>query len=151
MEIARHLQSAWQNDSFYMQTASRNAASVFESGIVGCMVARIIGVISPKDGAIYSASKRVFEIFIDSMENRFAKEFFMSDCDEDEKLEEILREMIKTFLADCLSMSFCSLVKTKSVRTFNTMGLQFAGLSLIIHFIIGKALNRLFPSPNPAP
>ncbi|MGB7129095.1 MAG: hypothetical protein WBD50_08425 [Candidatus Rhabdochlamydia sp.] len=56
MNVIKSLKASWQNDFFYMQTTSKNAASVFVDGAVGCLAARITGVISPRDGAILSAA-----------------------------------------------------------------------------------------------
>lgn len=155
MKIVQRLQSAWQNDSFYMQTTSRNAASIFKAGAVGVLAGRITKVISPRDGAIRSIANKVSDTFVNFMENRFAKEPFMSD--EDKDLEKDLRLLVKIGLNYRLSTTICSLArmrgfeKMKGLRVFgfNIAVIQFLGVSFAINIAIEMAFKALFPSPEP--
>ncbi len=149
MNIIKSLKVSWQNDSFYMQTTSKNAESVFVSGTVGCLAGRITGFISPRDGAIYLIANAVSDIFINFMENRFAKEPFMSD--EDKDLEEGLRGIIKIVLIFCLSRRSCSLLRMRGLENLglNKANMKFVGVVIAINFVIEKAFKALFPSPEP--
>jgi hypothetical protein len=152
MTTIENLKSSWLNDSFYMQTASKNAANIFEAGVVGCLAGRITGAISPRDGAISLAASTVSDIFINFIENRFVKEPLMSDADRD--LEKILRSFARLAVSMFLNSKIHSLVGTRGLEIFTWKGankatMKFICVAIAIKFVIKKTFEALFPSLRP--
>ncbi len=144
MNVIKNLKSSWQNDSFYMQTTSKNAASVFVAGTVGCLAGRITGVISPRDGAILSAAGKASTIFIDFIENRFIKEPLMSNADE----EGVIRLLAKVGLNTTLTSSICSLANARQLR-LGISWIEFVCTRIVIELVFTKIAHTFFPSLKP--
>lgn len=145
MATIESLKSSWQNDSFYMQTASKNAAKIFKAGAIGCLAGRITGAISPRDGAIFLAANTASDIFINFIENRFVKEPLMSDADRD--LEKVLRTFARLAVLLPLNSRMHSLVGTRGLEIFTWKGMnkatvEFLCVTFAIDFVIKKCLKN---------
>ncbi|MCL6756461.1 MAG: hypothetical protein M3A24_04855 [Candidatus Rhabdochlamydia oedothoracis] len=144
MKIVQHLRSAWQNDSFYMQTTSKNAADIFEAGVVGWITGRITRVISPRDGAIYSMADNASGIFVNFIENKFL-EPLMSDKD----LEKKLRFLVGIYLTNYFRISICSLIRVRGLEIFdfnfgfNKANIRFICVKLAVNVVIKNTLDLL--------
>lgn len=109
--IKKNLELAWRNDSFYMQTNSKKAISIFKAGVAGYWASRVTGAFSPKDSAFFSAVARTSFIFIQFIESRFVKNPLMSE--DDKCLENLLREVTKGVLSHVINTKICSLMGIK--------------------------------------
>ncbi|PWU14283.1 MAG: hypothetical protein C5B45_04630 [Chlamydiae bacterium] len=122
-----------------MQTASRNAASIFIVGTAGWMAGRITGAISPRDGAILSAAGKVSNIFIDFIENRFVKEPLMSDADEEKGIRLLARVGLHTILVD----KICSLANARKLQ-LSVSWMKFACTEIVITLVFKKIAHTFF-------
>lgn len=145
--VIKNLELAWQNDSFYVQTTSRNAANISKAGVAGCIAGRITGVISPRDGAIYSMAGKVSDIFVKFIENKFVKEPLLSD----EGLEKDLRWLVRIGLSFYLSRGICSLTRVRGLEIFgfNKATMRFVCVEIAINVVLGMTFKALFSSPEP--
>ena len=134
------IKSAWQNDSFYMQTISKNATNIFKIGVAGCLAGRITGVISPRDGAIFSIANRIFAIFIEFIENRFVKSPFMSDADD----EKTIRFLTKGVLSEILTNKIIFLANAKPLPSRLFPVIKFLFTAVVIDIAFDKITHAFF-------
>lgn len=145
MSVIKNLELAWQNDSFYVQTTSKKAASIFGSGVFGYMAGRISGATSPRDGAVLSVVHRVSDTFIKFIENRFVKDPFMSDAD-DEKTVRFLTRLVVSLI---LTNKMLSLANVRQLRLLPYIKLVFT--EVVIECAFTKIAYAFFPSLQPRP
>lgn len=111
MEAIKNLQLAWKNDSFYMQTTSRNGASILRAGTVGFLASRISGVGLPKDQAVFSIIYEITDIFLKFVEKKIIEKYLPSNKDDDI----FLRSFLRWFLCENFTRKVCSLMGKKVV------------------------------------
>ena len=129
-----------------MQTTSKNAADIFKTGVAGCIAGRITGVISPRDGAIYSIAGRASAIFVEFIENKFVKGPFISDKD----LEKGLRYLVKIGLSNSLGRIICSLTRVRGLELFgfNKANMKFICVGIAVNVVIERTFEAFFPLQN---
>lgn len=140
VSIIKNLESVWQNDSFYMRTISKNAANIFKTGVTGCLAGRITGVISPRDGAIFSAANRISDIFIEFIENRFVKSPFMSDANDEKTIRSLTKFVLSTILTD--KMFFLANVQPLPLRLFPVI--KFLLIVTLVDIAFNKIAHAFF-------
>ncbi len=121
MEAIKNLQLAWKNDSFYMQTTSRNGASILRAGTVGFLVSRISGVGLPKDQAVFSIIYEITDIFLKFVEKKIIEKYLPSNKDDDI----FLRSCLRWVLCQSFAGKVCSLTG-KKVVVFSLRELLFS-------------------------
>jgi hypothetical protein len=137
--IIKNVESAWQNDSFYVKTISRNAASIFKEGIFGCLAGRITRVVSSRGGATFLVAYRTSDIFIQFIENRFVKDRFMSDANS----ERDIRSLAKLTLSTILAEKVISLTGVESLRLLPLI--KFWLTVIVIDVAFKKIAHAFFP------
>jgi len=156
MEIINNMQSAWKDDSFYVQTISTNGVSILRAGAVGFLASRISGVGLPKDQAVYSVIYKIAKIFLDFIEKKFIEKPLLSD----EHLEKSLRFFIKGELCQGFAEKVYSLTG-KKVVIFSWKDLLFSRkvrfdfikvifVNLVINGAIDFTTSLVFPKPREA-
>ncbi|QZA59406.1 hypothetical protein [Candidatus Rhabdochlamydia porcellionis] len=134
INIIKSLELAWQNDSFYMQTISKNATNIFKSGVAGCLAGRITRTISPKDGAIFLIANRISDTFIEFIESSFVKNPFMSNTDD----EKSIRFLTKFILSKILTDKMIFLVNGKPLPSRLFSVIKFLSIVTVIDVVFDR-------------
>ncbi|MGL5263667.1 MAG: hypothetical protein ACRDAI_03700 [Candidatus Rhabdochlamydia sp.] len=156
METIKNLQLAWENDSFYMQTTSRNGASILRAGAVGFLASRISGIGLPKNEAVRSIIFEITNIFLKFVEKKIIEKYLPSNKDD----EIFLRSFLRLFLCENFTRKVCSLMG-KKVVIFPLRELLFSQKTrvdfikdlfakYVIETTIDFTTSLVFPTPREA-